>query len=160
MVNSHSVFNLGYSEIMNIDPRLNEIDDCLYRVATKAMIVHDNKVLLVKEVPDIWWDFPGGGIDHGEKVEEALLRELGEELGVNPSDISTDFKIVHTTIGTVVNNIPRMNVYLKVKVPHAAVKKTDHVSEWQWFTRSEFMNLDMSPSNSERSELAKVIFDQ
>ncbi len=145
---------------MNIDPRLDEIDDCLYRVATKAMIVHDDKVLLVKEVPDIWWDFPGGGIDYGEKVEEALLRELGEELGVDSSDISTDFKIVHTTIGAVVNNIPRMNVYLKAKVPYTAVKKTDHVSEWQWFTRVEFLKLDMSPSNSERLKLAAVIFDE
>ena len=54
---------------MDVDPRLNDIDDCLYHVATKSMVVHGNKVLLVKEIPEMWWGFPGGGIDHGETVE-------------------------------------------------------------------------------------------
>ena len=143
---------------MQIDPRLNGIDDCLYRVATKAMVVHDNQVLLVKEIPDTWWDFPGGGIDHGESVEDGLVRELQEELGVEPEHITTDFKIAYHTIGAVVNNIPRMNIYFRVDVPKESIKKTDHVSVWQWFARDEFMKLSMSPSYKDRQELANIIF--
>jgi len=56
---------------MYVDPRLNQIDDCLYRVATKAIIMQDDKVLLVQETPELWWGFPGGGIDHGETAESA-----------------------------------------------------------------------------------------
>ena len=145
---------------MQIDPRLNGIDDCLYRVATKAMIVHGNKVLLVKEIPDTWWDFPGGGIDHGESVEDGLVRELQEELGVDPGDITTNFEIAYHTIGAVVNNIPRLNIYFIVDVPTESIKKTDHVSVWQWFDRDEFMKLSMSPSYKDRSRLSKVIFDK
>ena len=77
--------------MMKVDPRLNEIDDCLYRVATKAIVVHEDKVLLVKEIPEMWWSFPGGGVDHGESVENSLVRELTEELGVTVEDIQTDF---------------------------------------------------------------------
>lgn len=145
---------------MNIDPRLDDIDDCLYRVATKAMVVDGDKVLLVKEIPEMWWGFPGGGVDHGETVETSLVRELEEELGVLATDITTDYKIAHHTIGTVVDKIPRMNMFYKVIVPEQALKRTEHVAEWQWFTRDEFMKLNMSPSYKDRAKLAEIIFGQ
>jgi len=145
---------------MDVDPRLNNIDDCLYRVATKAIVVHGNEVLLVKEIPEMWWGFPGGGVDHGETVETSLVRELKEELGVSAADITTDYKIAHHTIGTVVDNIPRMNVFYKVSIPEKALKITDQVAEWQWSTHEEFMKLNMSPSYKDRAKLAEVIFSE
>ena len=39
--------------------------------------------------PDNSWDFPGGGVEEGDTLQNALLRELDEELG------STEFKIIH-----------------------------------------------------------------
>lgn len=145
---------------MQIDPRLDEIDDCLYRVATKAIVVHGDKVLLVKEIPELWWGFPGGGVDHNETLETSLIRELVEELGIKSSDITTDFKIVHHTIGTIVDKIPRMNVFYKVNIKETVLGKTDQVAEWQWVTRDEFMEIDMSPSYKDRSKLADVIFNK
>ena len=29
-----------------------------------------------------WWQMPQGGVDEGEDLDEAMLRELGEEIGV------------------------------------------------------------------------------
>ena len=143
---------------MKVNPKLNEIDDCLYRVATKAMIVHDDKVLLVKEIPELWWGFPGGGVDHGENTEMSLIRELEEELGVKKENIATDFKIAHHTIGTIVDSIPRMNMFFKVQIHPNAVKRSRHVAETSWFTEDEFMKLNMSPSYSDRSKLGEIIF--
>ena len=143
---------------MEIDSRLNDIDDCLYRVATKVVIVQDDKVLLVKEIKGMWWAFPGGGIDHGETVEVALIRELEEELGVPAKEVTSDFKIVHYTVGTVVHQIPRMNLFYRASLPKELIRKTSHVAEWGWFTRSEFMELKMSPSYADRVKLAEVIF--
>lgn len=145
---------------MDVDSRLNDMDDCLYRVATKAMVVNGDKVLLVKEIPEMWWGFPGGGVEHGETVEMSLVRELEEELGVSATDITTDYKIVHHTIGTVVDKIPRMNMFYKVSIPEQTLKRTEHVAEWQWFTRNEFMKLNMSSSYKDRAKLAKVIFGE
>lgn len=33
------------------------------------------------------WQFPQGGIDKAESPEEAMYRELGEETGLNPTDV-------------------------------------------------------------------------
>jgi 8-oxo-dGTP pyrophosphatase MutT (NUDIX family) len=144
----------------SIDPRLNDIDDCLYRVAARALVVQNNKILLVKEaVGGTWWALPGGGVDHGETVESSLVREVEEELGVPASEVSSDFQIVHYNIGNVVNAVPRMNLFFKVSVPENLIIKTDHVSEWKWFTKDEFMRQEMHPSY-DKTALVDVIFNK
>jgi 8-oxo-dGTP pyrophosphatase MutT (NUDIX family) len=140
-----------------IDPRLNKIDDCLYRVAARIFVMQDDKVLLVKESEDEWWALPGGGIDHGESIESALKREIEEELGVPASEISSDFQIVHYTIGSVVNGVPRMNLFFKVSLREDSLKSTSHVADWGWFTKDNFLSADLHSSYS-KEKLAAVIF--
>lgn len=143
---------------MTIDPRLNDIDDCLYRVAVRVLIVQENKVLLVKEASDAWWAFPGGGVDHGETVESSLAREVQEELGVPAKEVLSDFQIVCYDIGNVVNGVPRLNLFFKVSVPAELIQKTAHVIEWGWFTKKEFLELHMHSSYN-KAKLVNVIFD-
>lgn len=58
------------------------------RTGVKAFIVHEGKILVVKErLADeggrIIHDLPGGGIELGESLREALVREVFEEVGLN-----------------------------------------------------------------------------
>jgi 8-oxo-dGTP pyrophosphatase MutT (NUDIX family) len=142
---------------MEIDSRLNDIDDCLYRVAARVLVVQNGKVLLVRESDDDWWALPGGGVDHGESIQSTLFREVEEELGVSAKKISSDFQIVHYNIGNVVNGIPRMNLFFKVSIPQDHIQQTDHVLEWKWFTRDEFMEVDLHASY-DKTKLGQVIF--
>ena len=61
---------------------------CAYRVSAKAIIVVDNKLLLIRENGN-HWDLPGGGIEHLEDIDVALKREVKEETGLNVTDIES-----------------------------------------------------------------------
>ena len=50
----------------------------------RAVIIENNKILLIKrtKVEAIYWVFPGGGVEEGEDIKDALKRECKEELGI------------------------------------------------------------------------------
>ncbi|MFW1945970.1 NUDIX hydrolase [Acinetobacter guillouiae] len=54
-----------------------------YRLSSHAVIFNENRqVLLLKATyADCAWGLPGGGLDQGETVHDALIRECQEELG-------------------------------------------------------------------------------
>ena len=51
-----------------------------------GVLVQDGSVLACRRPPGGThagkWEFPGGKVEHGESLEEALVREIREELGV------------------------------------------------------------------------------
>lgn len=61
-----------------------------YRVSVKALIRDQhNQILVLKENQDTW-SLPGGGLDHGEDPKLGIIRELQEELGIEPAEISNN----------------------------------------------------------------------
>lgn len=57
----------------------------LPRIRVAAIIIEDGQLLLVRHEKDgaAYWMLPGGGVDHGETLTEALQRELREELCIS-----------------------------------------------------------------------------
>jgi len=59
-------------------------------VAACALIDRDGRILLAKRPAGKdhagLWEFPGGKIESGETTEQALVRELREELGIEPCE--------------------------------------------------------------------------
>lgn len=56
------------------------------RFVAAALIVRDGEVLIGQRRADqpmaLLWEFPGGKIEPGESAQQALARELSEELGI------------------------------------------------------------------------------
>ena len=50
----------------------------------RGILINNKKIILVKRIKDsgTYFCFPGGGVEKGESLEEALIREMKEELGV------------------------------------------------------------------------------
>ena len=64
-----------------------------------AVIHHQAKIVLAKRPEHVHqgglWEFPGGKIEANESPEQALVRELQEELGITPTAYRPLIKIPH-----------------------------------------------------------------
>ena len=54
----------------------------MFRLRSCAVILHDEKVLMAKNIRDSWYYSIGGAVELGESVEDAVRREVLEECGV------------------------------------------------------------------------------
>jgi ADP-ribose pyrophosphatase YjhB (NUDIX family) len=54
------------------------------RVRVGGILISNDEVLLIahKKNNDVYWLLPGGGVDYGESLSEALKREFTEELNI------------------------------------------------------------------------------
>ena len=64
----------------------------VHRVVAGALVRGDRVLLGHRSPARRWfpdvWDFPGGHVEDGERPEEALRRELIEEIGVDVGDVA------------------------------------------------------------------------
>lgn len=67
-------------------------DERLYRPCAGLMIVNRHGHAFVGKRIDTkegdWWQMPQGGIDEGEELHAAMLRELHEETGLTPEKVN------------------------------------------------------------------------
>ena len=117
-----------------------------------AIIHHDHKILATQrgygEFKD-GWEFPGGKIEEGETPEQALIRELHEELTVTikPEKLLTvveyDYPNFHLTMHCFMASITEGHINL---LEHEAMK---------WLTKEELSSVAWLPADLGIIELLK-----
>lgn len=87
------------------------------------------------------WEFPGGKIELGETHEEALIREIREELDtvIEIKDFITTVKHQYKTFNLI------MHVYY-AKVKSGVLTLSEH-TDYKWLQTTELRLLDWAPAD-------------
>lgn len=111
-----------------------------------AVIEDDNKIFVAERAYGFLkgkWEFPGGKVEEGETKEQALIREIEEELD---SEIKVD-KYITTVDYEYETFFLHMDVYLCNLVSGALkTKENEHLAA-KWVNKTELKNLDWCPAD-------------
>jgi len=109
---------------------------------TAAILRKDGKILIAKrQIGDAFegkWEFPGGKIEEGETPEEALIREVKEELDINLKEY-TFYKKYECLTGDAYENTKY--IYSgKINLPIEEVTLLEGIRP-RYFSREEIPNV-------------------
>lgn len=107
--------------------------------AVNAIILNKNKEILFTErslsddfLPG-YWELPGGGIDYGETPQEALIREIKEECGL-------EIEIIKPIAANsyFIKDVQRIEITFLCRVINPAGVKLSHEhSDYKWLKIAE-----------------------
>lgn len=138
-----------------------ETSKLTFRPAVYGIIIKNNKILLSKQ----WdgYDLPGGGVELGEHIEQALIREVKEETGfdIEVKDVvyanSSFFKLPVSG-----KNVQSIHLYFESEIIGGKIStefldedEKTYASQAEWVELSQIKNLKMYTSDKIERVLKK-----
>jgi 8-oxo-dGTP diphosphatase len=135
------------------------------RVRACLVDIDDQKLLLVPhydtDVGSVQWFVPGGGVDFGESVKEAALREFYEETGLHAkidrllevSEVIKPEQPWHSLTVTFVGTLLRGRLKLTAETNHPFAPYGDKMP--RWFSWEELHGLCYHPITAVRAAFGK-----
>lgn len=117
-------------------------------LGARVMVVDGDRVLLIRHTYVPGWQFPGGGVDPGETLEEAGLRETLEETGHRVVGPMTLFGVYHNT--SPVTDRDHVAFYVATGFEKMFERQPDReIAEVGWFDRRALPE-KVTPATSQR----------
>ena len=77
-----------YYDANQVEYQLPRGEQVHWRISAYPLVLRDKKILVIKPRWSDRWELPGGGVEMGEKINEAMIRECYEETGYKIMAIS------------------------------------------------------------------------
>jgi ADP-ribose pyrophosphatase YjhB (NUDIX family) len=115
------------------------------RLAVGAVIVREGELLVIKRGKEPGagqWAVPGGLVERGESLAEALRRELAEELGltVTPGAIAWVGEVIGDEVHYVI-----VDLFASISGGEPA-SEAEEVLEWRWVPVRDLTSLPLVPT--------------
>ncbi|AMO86680.1 RNA pyrophosphohydrolase [Solibacillus isronensis B3W22] len=104
-----------------------------------AIIIRDNRVLMIRTIDSNSWSIPSGGVEVGETLEEACIREVAEETGYEVKIV----KELHTK-KTIIKEYKVTTQYFLCEITGGDIQYKDpdeEIEEISWMNRNEISKL-------------------
>ena len=120
------------------------------KIATLCFLTDDSRILLSRKKKKIGagkWNGFGGGVEPGENIEEAAVREAKEECGAS-------VRVPHLqgrgVIAFYADNTPTWTVHIFItREWHGNPRETGEMGEMRWFDFGRIPYADMLPADKE-----------
>ena len=110
-----------------------------------AVAIQDGKVLVARRAPGEKlagiWEFPGGKLEPQESVQQCIVRELAEELGVRATAGEILTETTYAYDGGAIHLIA-----VKVILHDAALSLSVH-DEFQWVAPTCLLGMELAPAD-------------
>ena len=115
--------------------------ETFYRTSVKALITNnEGKILLSKEENGMW-ELLGGGLDHGERPQAGLVREVEEETGLKVHSIAIQ-PSYYVTFPVVERNYYAANIIFEAKIDNLDFTPSDECIALEYFSPEEILERD------------------
>jgi 8-oxo-dGTP diphosphatase len=118
----------------------HDIPSPFYRVTLKAIVLNEEKKLLVVQHPGGLWEMPGGGWEFDENIEECLGREFQEEIGVGDIEVGD---LLFTYRGLNERGFHALRIAIRVTLNSKTFTHGDDMIAAKFISRDELLKLPM-----------------
>lgn len=140
-------------------------------LTTSALIIKDNKLLLVHHAKLDKWLFPGGHLEENETPDDSVIREIKEETGLdielvkteqfrkdNEDNIITELALPFYANVHSVGDHNHVCLFYLCKTNNENVSNTHESKGYKWVSRDELISSD--DISGEIKKIGKLAFEK